>query len=260
MYRSSPLEEFCGRKIPYEAESIDTLQDKYRAMLGKREGSGTITFESGSPRRANQTDRRFLTVEEAQKKTRTKTKRNLTNDLLTWKMPTVDRKESSALEGLSFVVLEGNYGLDEMDAEGARQRGWWDSIKHKIERGHNAFHPFPRGSVMLTAGKSTNFVLGGIVFMSYYPRKTLFNTFPFICGYGIDFLGCGTSFQRNDHLTPSSLNRTFGLSINNGNCLVPSSQKMQDGNQIDRTSTSGVSSVSVVLESAMIGALFLLLC
>jgi hypothetical protein len=35
---------------------------------------------------------------------------------------------------------------------------------------------------------------------------------------------------------------------------------MQDGNQIDRTSTSGVSSVSVVLESAMIGALFLLLC
>jgi hypothetical protein len=99
-----------------------------------------------------------------------------------------------------------------------------------------------------------------IVFMTYYPRKTLFNTFPFICGYGIDILGCGTSFQRNDHLIPSSLNRTFGLSINNGNCLVPSSQTMQDGNQIDRTSTSGVSSVSIVLASAMIGALFLLLC
>ena len=189
MYRSSPLEEFCGRKIPYEAESIDTLQDKYRAMLGKREGSGTITFESGSPRRANQTDRRFLTVEEAQKKTRTKAKRNLTNDLLTWKMPTVDRKESSALEGLSFVVLEGNYGLDEMDAEGARQRGWWDSIKGiKSREDIMRFILSHGGSVMLTAGKSTNFVLGGIVFMSYCPRKNLFNTFPFICGYGIDFL------------------------------------------------------------------------
>jgi hypothetical protein len=149
-------------KSPYEAESFDALQDKYREMLGTREGSGTIAFQSGTPCRANQTERRFLTVEEAHKKTRTKASRKLTNDMVTWKMPTVDRKESSALKGLTFVVLEGNYGLDEMDAEEARQRGWWDSIKSiKTREDVMRFILTHGGSVMLTAEKSTNFVLGG---------------------------------------------------------------------------------------------------
>jgi hypothetical protein len=99
-----------------------------------------------------------------------------------------------------------------------------------------------------------------IVFMYYYPRKTLFDFVPFTCGYGIDISGCGSSFQSYDLLTPSSLNRTFGLPINNGNCLVSRPQGMQGRHQIDGMSISGVSSVALVWSGAMIGALFVLLC
>jgi len=145
-------------------ESVDALHQRYREMMQIREGSGDISFQSGSPYKcgADRPSRRFLTVEESLKKKSTRPKRSQINDMITWKMPTVDRKQSSALDGLNFVVLEGTYVVDEIDEEEARQMEWWDSIKDiKTREDVMRFILAHSGSLMLTAEKSTNIVLGG---------------------------------------------------------------------------------------------------
>lgn len=145
-------------------EPINALHQRYREMMQIREGSGKTELLSGFPIKCGglKTERRFLTVEEAMMKKATKGKKHLLNDKITWKMPVVDRKESSALVGLSFVVLEGTYIVDEMDSEEAIQRGWWDKIKAiKAREDVMRYILTHGGSLMLTAERSTNFVLGG---------------------------------------------------------------------------------------------------
>ena len=145
-------------------EPIDGLHQRYREMMQIREVSGKTAFQSGSPVKCGgvKTERRFLTVEEATIKKTTKGRKHRINDTIAWKMPVVGRNESSALVGLSFVVLEGTYGVKEMDSEEARQMGWWDKVKGiKSREDVMRFILAHGGSLMHTAEKSTNFVLGG---------------------------------------------------------------------------------------------------
>jgi len=93
------------------------------------------------------------------------------------------------------------------------------------------------------------------VFMYYYPRKTILGFLPLFCGYGVGALlpPCGAEYYRNELLSPSSLNRTFGLPVNNGNCRGKSVA-------VESNLTSGSVRKSVVSFLALVIAHVLIFC
>lgn len=146
-------------KKPQDVESVKGLQQLFRETLQLREGSGSIEVETGSPAASKS---RFQTPEDHLRKKATR--RNLTNNFIEWQMPIAEKKDSSALEGLSIVVLEGTYRLAEtsLDAEEAKEQGWWDHAKHVKSRDDVLLFISSHGGTPKTSVSSdTNFIVGG---------------------------------------------------------------------------------------------------
>ena len=65
-------------------------------------------------------------------------------------------------------------------------------------------------------GGGTTFGLGSqeemcIVFMFYYPRKILFDTVPWLCGYGMpEFAQCNSGYEFQSLASDEALERSFG--------------------------------------------------
>jgi hypothetical protein len=113
-----------------EVEPSDWFMRQYQKQTAAREGS-TMEFSFGSPERAAAGKSRFLTVEEREKNEKETGGRKKKKPEIS-RVPHVDRYESSALNGLSVVVLDGIYLLDEssLDAENAQEEGWFEEASH----------------------------------------------------------------------------------------------------------------------------------
>lgn len=127
-----------GVKAADECETVDTLHQLYRQIAQRKEGSGAVDFQFGSPSRSNSKvmNTRFLTVEEQTKRKKSKWRQKAAPDGQPSQMPTVDKKESAALDGLIFWVLDGRYSLDEgtLDALQAKEEGWLEEARKVKER------------------------------------------------------------------------------------------------------------------------------
>jgi DNA ligase-4 len=140
-----------------QVETLEGLHQAYREQMARREGAGEIEFQSGDVEgRAN---RRFQTAEEGlRKKTN---KRNITQGP-EWTMPKADRKESSALDGLALVALEGVYRLEGLDLEEASEQGWREtaqSIKGRDDM--LRYISIHGGTPKISVSQDTDFVVGG---------------------------------------------------------------------------------------------------
>ena len=142
-------------------ETLEGLRRAYREQMQRREGSGEIEFQSGSVT-SGKAARRFQTAEEGLRKK--PVRRNIIDRGPEWTMPSADRKESSALNGLAIVVLEGVYDLDEnsLDAEEAMQQGWFDLAKGIQGRDDLLlFISKHGGTPKISVSQDTDFVVGG---------------------------------------------------------------------------------------------------
>jgi hypothetical protein len=121
-----------------ECETVASLHLLYRQIAERKEGSGAVDFEIGSPSRSNNQviNTRFLTVEEQTKRKKSKGRQKATSADQPSQMPTVEKKESAALYGLIFWVLDGRYSLDEgsLGAEQAKNEGWLEEARKVKER------------------------------------------------------------------------------------------------------------------------------
>lgn len=149
-------------KSPHHVETIEALRRAYREQMQRREGSGEIAFQSGSVENFGSHSRRFQTAEEGLKK---KSKRNArTQHEPKWTMPHADRKDSAALNGLTIVALEGTYVLNDnsLDAEEAREEGWWRAAKEINKRDDLLlFISRHGGTPKISVAPETDLVVGG---------------------------------------------------------------------------------------------------
>lgn len=147
-------------KAAKHVETLEGLHRAYREQMQRREGSGEIEFQSGSLT-SGKAPRRFQTAEDGLKKRSAKRNQNQGPQ---WKMPNADRKESSALEGLTIVALEGTYHLEvsSLDVEEAKEQGWYDVLKSIKGRDDLLlFISKHSGMPKISISQDTNFVVGG---------------------------------------------------------------------------------------------------
>lgn len=155
------MKDSADDKDARHVETLEGLHRAYREQMQRREGSGEIEFQSGSVTSGKAT-RRFQTAEEGLRKK--PVRRNVSDRGPEWTMPTADRKESSALNGLTIVALEGIYDLDEssLDAEEAKQQGWFDFAKSIRDRDDLLlFISKHGGTPKISVSQDTDFVVGG---------------------------------------------------------------------------------------------------
>lgn len=151
-----------------ECETVDALHQLYRQMAQLKEGSGTVEFQFGSPSRLNSqgTNTRFLTVEENTRRKKSNRRGTATSTDRTSEMPTVEKKESDALAGLTFWVLDGRYSFDadSLDAEQAKVEGWVaEARKVKEKRDVQEFILKHGGTCKFGFSMDADFIVGGRV-------------------------------------------------------------------------------------------------
>jgi ATP-dependent DNA ligase len=155
------MKDSADDKDARHVETLEGLHRAYREQMQRREGSGEIEFQSGSVTSGKAT-RRFQTAEMGLRKK--PVRRNVNDRGPEWTMPTADRKESSALNGLAIVALEGIYELDEgsLDAEEAKQQGWFDFAKSIRDRDDLLLFISKHGGIpKISVSQDTDFVIGG---------------------------------------------------------------------------------------------------
>jgi hypothetical protein len=155
------MKDSADDKDARHVETLEGLHRSYREQMQRREGSGEIEFQSGSVT-SGKSNRRFQTAEEGLKKKITR--RNLSEQGPAWTMPVADRKESSALDGLTIAVLEGIYHLDDssLDAEEAKEQGWVDLAKGIKGRDDLLLFVSKHGGTpKISIAQDTDFVVGG---------------------------------------------------------------------------------------------------
>jgi hypothetical protein len=130
------MEEVDGdEKSPYEIDTDETLWEIFQENIQKRRestlaaqrGGGDAIMEGSGDNSApgnEVANYRFLTPEEYGRKPKKRKRRNTPTSPS--KVPKVESKASSALRGVTVVVLEGRYVLDpaSLDAKEAQQQGW----------------------------------------------------------------------------------------------------------------------------------------
>lgn len=106
--------------------------------------------------------KRFLTTDANAKRKKAKPKRNAPTQVSS--IPIVEKKDSAALAGVTFVVLEGSYSLDEdsLDAEQAKAEGWFEQAA-KVQRQGDVqeYISRHRGTCKSTISNDTDVILGG---------------------------------------------------------------------------------------------------
>lgn len=153
-------------KLADECETVASLHLLYRQIAERREGSGAIDFEIGSRSRPSSQvmNTRFLTVEEQTKRKKSKGRQKATSAHRPSQMSTVEKKESAALDGLIFWVLDGKYSLDEgsLDAEQAKDEGWLEEARKVKERcGVQEFILKHGGTCKFGFSTDLDFIVGG---------------------------------------------------------------------------------------------------
>ena len=124
-------------KLAHETENEEKLykilrdyEDKRSQMA--RSTSGSSAFEMASPSKGQHTQEtttvlaRFMTAEQYRRSQKYRNKSRKTTGTVQPLVAT--KKESNALAGLKFCVLEGSYSLDpdSVDAEEAKREGWFE--------------------------------------------------------------------------------------------------------------------------------------
>ena len=147
-----------------EVETCESLHQLFREMAARRT-EGSLEFEWGSPSRLSSIagPSRFLTTDENTKRKKSKPRKDALTDQAS-QMPRFEKKDSAALSGVTFVVLEGYYSFDEdsLDAEEAKEEGWFEEAK-KVKSRMDVLEFIAKhsGTSKVAISSDTDVILGG---------------------------------------------------------------------------------------------------
>ena len=153
------------------ASEVDNEKDLWHRHLeafNLRQGghSSELSQDPSADTTVGAKTRRFLTPEEHKRR---KTRKRKGKILLSpsKQVPKVESKESEALDGLFFTVLEGNYGLDDksLEAQEGQEEGWFREAS-KVRRKEDVMEYILKhgGAIRASAeeGDESLFILGGM--------------------------------------------------------------------------------------------------
>ena len=150
-------------KSASEANTEDELRQIYvENLLRRGEATGELSpFRSTNNQVIRSKECRFITPEAFGRKKKRR-KRNVA--VSPSKVPKVKSRETNALKGVKFTVLEGNYSFDSNSLEGqeSKDQGWLrEALRVRSKEDVMAFILRHGGTIMVSAEGNDTFILGG---------------------------------------------------------------------------------------------------